>query len=110
MILQDGANADYFRGAMHKPLASRCHANSLLHKLAIEDACNKGCRFYNMGETGGLEGLARYKSRLGATPQSYAEYWLERVPITSLDRALRNSVKRMIGFQETPSAERRKCP
>lgn len=100
LVLQ-GANASYTRGAMDKELASPTRANYLLHKLAIEDACRAGCRYYHMGESGSSASLSQFKTRFGAQPYPYAEFHLERFPITTVDRQLRGLVKRMIGFRDT---------
>jgi hypothetical protein len=99
LVLQ-GANAHYTRGAMDRELAAPTRANHLLHRLAIEDACNSGCRAYHMGETGTSSGLARFKEGFGAKPFRYAEYHLERLPITATDRYVRSAVKRAVGFRE----------
>ncbi len=99
LVLQ-GANAHYTRGAMDRELAAPTRANYLLHRLAIEDACESGCRAYHMGESGTSGGLARFKEAFGAEPFAYAEYYLERLPITAADRHVRAAVKRAIGFRE----------
>jgi len=96
-----GANASYTRGAMNKELAGPTRANDLLHRLAIEDACRAGCHYYHMGESGSSTSLARFKSGFGAQPYEYAEYRIERLPITSADYQLRRFVKRLIGFKDT---------
>jgi hypothetical protein len=99
LVLQ-GTNAHYTRGMMDKDIAGPTRANYLLHQLAIEDACNAGCRHYHMGETGSSSSLAQFKTRFGALPHEYAEYHLERLPITALDRQARQVVKRIIGFRD----------
>jgi lipid II:glycine glycyltransferase (peptidoglycan interpeptide bridge formation enzyme) len=99
LVLQ-GTNAHYTRGMMDKDLAGPTRANYLLHQLAIEDACNAGCRHYHMGETGSSSSLAQFKTRFGALPHRYAEYHLERLPITAFDRRARTVVKRIIGFRD----------
>ena len=100
IVLRGGANAHYTRGAMDESLAARTNANCLLHKVAIEEACSSGCRVYHMGESGASAGLARFKSRFGAEPYDYNEYWIERVPVYRADRALRRCVKSVIGFHD----------
>lgn len=99
LVLQT-QNAHYTRGAMNVELAGQTWANYLLHKLAIEDACNSGCSYYHMGESGTSEGLSFFKSRFGAVPHEYAEYRLERLPITAIDNRMRGIVKRVIGFKD----------
>ncbi len=100
LIVLQGGNAHYTRGAIDEELSGRTGAAYLLQRLAIEDAAASGCRSYHMGETGESEGLARFKEQLGAEAHRYAEYRLERVPATKVDAALRATVKRVIGFRD----------
>ncbi|KAF0960127.1 GNAT family N-acetyltransferase [Rhodococcus sp. T7] len=100
IVLRGGANAHYTRGAMDDSLAIRTKANPLLHKVAIEAACNSGCRAYHMGESGTSAGLARFKGRFGAQPYDYCEYWIERFPVYRADTAIKSCVKKMIGFHD----------
>ncbi|WP_159083805.1 GNAT family N-acetyltransferase [Nocardioides terrigena] len=99
LVLQ-GRNAHYTRGAMDEELASHSQATKLLHKVAIEAACEAGCDTYHMGESGESAGLSQFKSRFGAVAQPYHEYVIERVPLTRLDQLARSSVKRVLGFQD----------
>ena len=103
LVLQ-GTNAHYTRGAMDKALAGPCHANSILHAAAIEDACVSGCDWYHMGETGTSPGLTQFKTRFGAVAHPYAELRLERLPLTAIERAARSVVKRVVGFKEPSPA------
>ncbi len=95
-----GKNASYTRGAMDVDLAGPARANQLLHRLAIEDACQAGCRYYHMGETGESSSLAQFKSRFGAAAVPYGEYWIEKLPISRVERGLRGAVKMAIGFKD----------
>lgn len=99
LVLQ-GKNASYTRGAMDKELAGPARANYLLHRLAIEEACEAGCRYYHMGESGSSRSLAQFKTRFGAAPRPYAEYHVERIPITRVDRQVRSLGKRVLGFKD----------
>lgn len=99
LVLQ-GANAHYTRGVMDINLAGPTNANHLLQRLAIEDACQAGCRMYHMGESGGSVSLAHFKSQFGAQPHPYAEYRLEKLPITQVDAGARQVVKSIIGFKD----------
>jgi CelD/BcsL family acetyltransferase involved in cellulose biosynthesis len=102
MVLQYG-NVNDSRGAMDKELAAPTCANDLLQKLTIEEACRAGCRYYHLGESGMSASLAHYKERFGAVAYPYAEYRLERLPISRMDQALRRLVKRLIGFKDVSS-------
>ncbi|MDD5371314.1 MAG: GNAT family N-acetyltransferase [Anaerolineaceae bacterium] len=99
LVLQ-GANCSYTRGAMNKELAGPTRANDLLHRLAIEAACQAGCHYYHMGESGASTSLAAFKKGFGADPVPYAEYHLERFPITKVDQGLRRVIKTLIGFKD----------
>jgi lipid II:glycine glycyltransferase (peptidoglycan interpeptide bridge formation enzyme) len=99
LVLQ-GANAHYTRGAMDVEIAGPARANYLLHRLAIEDACRNGCATYQMGETGRSASLAQFKESLGACPHDYAEYVIERVPFNAVDRGLRSAAKRVLRFKD----------
>ena len=99
LVLQ-GANAHYTRGAMDVELAGPTRASYLLQRLAIEDACRSGCATYQMGETGSSRSLAQFKESLGARPHDYAEYVIERLPLSVIDRALRRAAKRILGFRD----------
>jgi hypothetical protein len=81
ITLVHGRHAIYWRGYSNKAAAGPSAANSLLQRLAIEDACDAGCRFYSMGESGGVSSLERSKQAFGATPRRGVEVRIERLPI-----------------------------
>lgn len=99
-IVLRSANAHYTRGVMDPEPAGRTRANYLLHRQAIREACEAGCRHYHFGETGPSASLAFFKTRFGAEAHPYAEYRFETVPLTPLDRGLRTVAKRLVGFSE----------
>ncbi len=84
-----GSHATYWHGYSNKALAAPLQANNLLQRFAIEDACAAGCRWYGMGESGGVGSLEKFKQSLGATPRRAVEYRIERLPITSLEKVKR---------------------
>lgn len=100
MVVLLGTNASDTRGAMNKELAGPTNANDLVQWLAIQDACEAGCRNYHLGESGDSRSLAHYKEKFGARPVRYREYRMERLPIARVDAASRGLVKRVIGFQD----------
>lgn len=106
IIVLQGRNAHYTRGAMNEELARECDANSLLHRVAIEAACEAGCASYHMGESGSSGGLSFFKARFGARPHPYAEYRLERLPLTRAEQAAKQVVKRVIGFRDVVTPAR----
>lgn len=105
IVLQDGHNAQDIRGAIDREVSSACGANDYIQKLAIEDACQSGCRWYHMGETGDSKSLAYYKMRFGAAPIEYADYLIEKLPISRIDRWARRLIKRAIKFRDTTNED-----
>ena len=81
IILQSGAYAKAWRGAMDKEIAAPVCATEFLDRLAIEEACQEGYRFYDMGGAEPGSSLARFKENLGATPLFSHELRAERLPV-----------------------------
>jgi hypothetical protein len=102
ILVINGRSAIYALGAMNKELAGPTRANYLLHRLAIDDACEAGCRYYHMGESGASKPLAHFKTRFGAQPYASADYHVESLPLTATDRACRTAVKWVLGFRDVP--------
>lgn len=100
IVVALGRNASYTRGAMDKARCGPVAANEALHWHAIREACEIGCRSYQMGESGRSSGLARFKEKLGARPVDYAEYRFEHLPLTRADVIARSVVKRAVGFRD----------
>lgn len=100
IVLSHGAHRTYWRGAMDKDVATGTGANELLHRLAIEDACVSGARFYHMGEAAPSSSLAHFKLGFGAIEQQHTGYRFERVPLTAGDAFVRHQVKRVLRFRD----------
>jgi len=99
MLVLLGANAYDFRAAMSEDL-KHYRAQDLIERLSVEEACKAGCRYYYMGDSGWSQSLSRYKEQFGARPYHYAEYRLERLPISRVERAIKSVVKRAIQFRD----------
>jgi hypothetical protein len=99
-VVLRGANAHCIRAVFDERAARTSGPNYLLHACAIRDACDAGCRHYHFGESGHSTPLAFFKTRFGATAYPYAEYRLERLPLTPVDRTMRRAAKRLVGFVE----------
>jgi len=98
IVIKD-KNAHYMRGAMDRDIVGPSHANEYLHVLAIRDACEKGCNYYQMGESGTSKPLTHFKRRFGAVSYDYEDYHLERLPLLRMDMTMRSLVKRVIGYR-----------
>lgn len=100
VVVRHGLHAKYWHGAMNRDLAHPVRANNLLHRLAIEDACAAGCRWYDLGGSRQGASLAVFKEALGAEPLRSPRYYRERLPVSVVDRSVRTALKRVIRFQE----------
>jgi CelD/BcsL family acetyltransferase involved in cellulose biosynthesis len=96
IVLAHGEHSTYWRGAMDVDLVRGTGANELLHRLAIEDACDNGRRLYHMGESAPGSSLARFKRGFGAAELPHGTYTFERLPLTAADAAMRRTVKRVL--------------
>lgn len=91
-------HADSWRGYSDIEVAGPIRANNLLLRDAIEDACQAGCRDYNMGQSGGVASLMEFKLRHGARPHDFYQYTLDRVPLmkaAAWGKDLKHRVKRL---------------
>ncbi len=86
-------HAYYWRGASDLEAATPVRANDLLQARMIEDACELGCRYFHLGESGGVASLERFKSGFGAEKVSYTSYSIERLPLTVVHNTFNNGVK-----------------
>ena len=98
-IILQGTNAYGYRAAMDEGL-KRYHANELLMCHALKDACEAGCRYYYMGESGWSNSRAIFKERLGGRPIPFTEYRLERLPLTTAEHRLKRTAKAALRFKD----------
>jgi lipid II:glycine glycyltransferase (peptidoglycan interpeptide bridge formation enzyme) len=90
IALTRGRSAVHWRSASYRPTRASKYANVLLTSRMIESACAAGCHTMDLGESGGVRSLVEYKERFGARPVQTAEYRLERLPLTRLERSARS--------------------
>jgi hypothetical protein len=98
VVLYAGGYAKAWKAAMDKELAGPVRVIDLLHRLIVEDACDKGLRAYDLGESRPGSALERFKRKLGATTYGAPELIMERIPVVSSHDLARRLVKRTIGF------------
>jgi hypothetical protein len=99
-IVLFGSSAHKTRAALDYDVARNTSAAYAAEWAAIQDACQAGCAWYQMGESGQNTSLSEYKERFGAEALDYAEYRMERLPLLAVDAACRSVVKRAIGFRD----------
>jgi hypothetical protein len=100
IVLTHGCHSTMWRSAIDKEASRGTGASELLHQLAIEEACEKGHRFYHLGDSAPSSPLARNKRGFGAKDATYVGYRFERLPVTAVDRFVRRQAKRVIGFRD----------
>lgn len=93
ILLIFNEHAHYWRSWSIRELAAPVRANDLLQSILIQDACEHGCQYYHMGESGGVESLMQFKSRFGAKEIPYSVYTLERLPIAPITKHLSDLLK-----------------
>jgi CelD/BcsL family acetyltransferase involved in cellulose biosynthesis len=100
VVLHSGSYAKYLWGAMNKQLAAPTRAADLLHRLAIEEACQLGFRYYDLGGARPESPIGAYKRKFGASLVHRHTLRLERLPIHAAAQLPRTIVKRAIGFRD----------
>jgi lipid II:glycine glycyltransferase (peptidoglycan interpeptide bridge formation enzyme) len=97
-------HAFYYRGTSIREKANPVRANDLLQCMMIQAACQAGCRYYHLGESGGVESLMRFKSGFGAVALPVMGYAIERLPMTAaaqgVERILKRVEQRLLGHTE----------
>lgn len=101
ITLQSGVYTKCWKTAMNVEAARPYRANDLLHRLAIEEACNTGFRYYDMGESRAGSSLAGYKAKLGAKRHTAYRFRIERLPLHAGLEWSRRITKRALHFQDT---------
>ncbi len=91
LVFYGRREAFYWAGAMDRGL-SRFRGSSLLQWTIIRDACSRGVSLYNMGASGSLEGVARFKVGFGAEERSCSSLCLRSRLLTLLEN-LRKAVQ-----------------
>jgi CelD/BcsL family acetyltransferase involved in cellulose biosynthesis len=84
IVLTRGDQVTYWRGAMDKERCRGSGANELLHRYAIEAACDDGRRSYDFG-VGQLDDLRRFKRAFGTDEVPVNTYMLERIPTAAAE-------------------------
>jgi hypothetical protein len=100
VVLTHGDHSTMWRAAMNKEAIKGTGASELAHRLAIEEACDSGHRFFHLGDSAPSSALARNKRGFGGQEAHYTGYRFERLPITAADRFVRRQIKRVIRFRD----------
>lgn len=92
VVLVHGRHAIGWMCAMDTTgIARETLATYLLHSLALRDACERGVRWFHMGESDAGSGPEHFKRYFGAVPVTYASLRFERLPLSRAERAARRA-------------------
>jgi hypothetical protein len=87
ITLVHGQHAIGWRSYSIKELAAPVSANIFNQVACIEDASRSGCRWFDLGQSGGVASLQDYKSSLGASPRSVVDLRIEPAGLARLRAA-----------------------
>jgi CelD/BcsL family acetyltransferase involved in cellulose biosynthesis len=107
VVLTHGEHALGWLSAMDADLARRTQGTYLLHWRVLVDACERGARFFNLGESDPGSEVARHKARLGAIPLDYAAYTRDPLRLTAAGDALRRAGVSLLAWRARRRAQQR---
>ena len=81
-----------------RSLPARYRLAEVLIAESLRHACEAGCQYLEMGESGGKEDLAGIKTRYGGRAVPLAEYYHERIPLSPAMAAAQSARKRAEAF------------
>ena len=81
-----------------RSVPARYRLTEVLIAESLRHACEAGCQYLEMGESGGKAELASIKSRFGGQPFPLAEYYYERIQLSPARAALQSARKRTEEF------------
>ena len=87
IILVHGQHAIGWRSYSIKELAAPVSANILTQVSCVADASRSGCRYFDLGQSGGVATLQQYKNSLGATARLVVDLRVEPPGLTRLRTA-----------------------
>ncbi len=94
--------------AMDDRLARETLATYLIHSLSLKDACERGVRWFHMGESDTGSGSEHFKKYFGAVPHEYAALRFERLPFSRAERGARAAYGALSAAQASLRARIRK--
>jgi CelD/BcsL family acetyltransferase involved in cellulose biosynthesis len=80
--LYAGDTAIGWRAFTDRSVPYRFRLHELLITRRIQEACERGCRYLELGESVGTRSLAAVKERMGGREHLFAEYCFERLPLS----------------------------
>ena len=87
IMLVHGQHAIGWRSYSIKELAAPVSASILIQVSCVADASRSGCRYFDLGQSGGVATLQQYKNSLGATARLVVDLRVEPPGLTRLRTA-----------------------
>jgi lipid II:glycine glycyltransferase (peptidoglycan interpeptide bridge formation enzyme) len=87
-----GEHAIGWRSYSLKELAAPVAANTFVQVAGLQDAADSGCRWFDLGQSGGVPELLKFKHSLGARTREAIDLRIEPAPVTAL-RTAKDQVK-----------------
>ena len=103
--LVHGQHATGWRSYSIKELAAPVSANVLTQATCLADACRSGCRYFDLGQSGGVASLEQYKNSFGATPRSVVDLRIEPPGLTRLRDAKERVKGALVATITRPAAD-----
>ncbi len=103
VMLIDGNSAVYWRGASDLDLSPAVRGNDFIQHHLIKSACEAGCTYYHMGESGGVSSLEEFKESFGARAYRYVEF-VHQKPWLKVGSDVKGA---LVGFAERRLAQLR---
>jgi hypothetical protein len=107
ILLRAGGSAVGWRLFADRSLPARFRLTEVLIEENLRYACGTGCRYLEMGESGGKDSLANVKARFGGQVFPLAEYCYERVPLSPALMAWQAARRRAEEFVIARTSSRR---
>jgi Acetyltransferase (GNAT) domain len=96
--LHTAGSAVGWRMYADRSLPARFRLTEVLIEESLRYACDTGCEYLEMGESGGLDSLASVKARFGGQAFPLAEYYYGRVPLSPALAAFQSARRRAEGL------------
>ena len=101
--LVHGQHAIGWRSYSIKELAAPVSANILTQATCIADACRSGCRYFDLGQSGGVATLQSYKNSFGATPHLVVDLRIEPPGLTRVRSAKQRAQGTVVAAMTRPA-------
>ncbi len=101
ITLEAGRSAVGWRSFADRSAPARFRLTEILTVESMRHACDSGCRYLEMGESGARAELAGVKTRFGGQQHAFHEYRFERAAVARASQAVRGRRSRLENWLTT---------